>query len=329
MLHLLVILFSLMLGAGSLPSDAHAAALKKATFIPLWSPQAQFAGYYVAYEKGFYRAKGIDLTILQGGPNQPPNEFLEQRKADFVCMWLSAAIQRRSKGVKLLNIGQIIQRSALMLVAKKSSGISTPGSMNGKKVGIWGGDFQIQPRAFFDKYNLRVTIVPQSFSVNLFLRGGVDVASAMWYNEYHTILNAGLNPDELATFFFDEHGLNFPEDGIYTLEDTYKKDPSLSCAFMEASLEGWHYAFSHPDEALDIVLRYISRAKIPANRVHQRWMLERMKDLIFPRDKKISMGTLQQADYERISLELMKSGAVKTIPDYRSFFVRCGRDAEK
>jgi NitT/TauT family transport system substrate-binding protein len=246
---------------------------------------------------------------------------LEQGKADFVSMWLSAAIQRRSSGVRLINIGQVIQRSALMLVAKKSSNIKTPKDMNGKKIGLWPGDFQIQPKAFLNKYNLHVTVVPQSFSVNLFLRGGVDVASAMWYNEYHVILNAGINPDELNTFFFDDYGLNFPEDGIYTLEETYQKDPALSCAFVEASLEGWRYAFSHPEETLDIVLKYISRANIPANRVHQRWMLGRMQDIVFPRDKNAKLGLLQETDYQRVCQELVKHGTVKNIPDYGSFFV--------
>jgi NitT/TauT family transport system substrate-binding protein len=319
-----LIFLSLLLGAGfAHDAGAGAAVLKKATFLPQWSPQAQFAGYYVAYEKGFYRKRGIDLTILQGGPNQPPNLFLEQGKADFVTIWLSTAIQRRSEGFRLVNIGQIIQRSALMLVAKKASNIKTPEDMNGKKVGLWGGDFQLQPTAFFEKYKLRVTVVPQSFSVNLFLRDGVDVASAMWYNEYHVILNAGVNPEELNTFFFDDYGLNFPEDGIYALEETYKRDPALCCAFVEASLEGWRYAFSHPDEALDIVLNYISRAKIPANRVHQRWMLERMKDIVLPRDKNAELGLLQQGDYQHVSRELAKHGAVKNIPAYESFFVGC------
>ena len=123
--------------------------------------------------------------------------------------------------------------------------------------------FRFNRKPFFKKYNLQVKVIPQSFSVNLFLRDGVDVASAMWYNEYHTIINSGLNPDELTPFFFHEHGLNFPEDGIYTLEKTFKKDPALSCAFVKASIEGWLYAFSHPEEALDIVLRIYGPGKNP------------------------------------------------------------------
>jgi len=303
--------------------------LKKVTFIPQWSPQAQFAGYYVAYEKGIYKKYGIDLNILKGGPDSSSVEFLEKGKADFATMWLSTAIQKRSKGVKLINIGQIIQRSALILVAKKSTGIHKPEDINGKKVGLWGDEFQIQPNAFFKKYDLKVKVIPQSFSVNLFLRDGVDVASAMWYNEYHTIINSGINPEELITFFFYDHGLNFPEDGIYALENNFKKDPSLSCAFVKASIEGWQYAFAHPDEALDIVLKYMTIAKIPANRAHQKWMLEKTKDLISPQDNKTFIGILLKADFLRVAKELKENGFIKEIPEFESFCRECSVHAEK
>ena len=304
-------------------------ALKQASFIPQWNPQAQFAGYYVAYEKGVYKKHGIDLTVLQGGPNRPSSAFLTQGKADFGTLWLSTGIRLRASGQRIINVGQVIQRSALMLIAKKSHKIENPQDMQGKKVGLWSDDFQIQPKAFFKKYNLDVKVIPQSFSVNLFLRDGVDVASAMWYNEYHTIVNSGLNPDELTPFFFHDHGLNFPEDGIYTLEETFKRDPSLSSAFVKASIEGWLYAFSHPEETLDIVLKYMGRAKIPANRTHQQWMFNKMRDLMTPPDRRSAIGVLQQSDYQRVAHELKEGGWIKEVPNYESFFVWCEKHVEK
>jgi NitT/TauT family transport system substrate-binding protein len=309
--------------------EAAGSPLKKASFLPQWNPQAQFAGYYVAYEKGFYRNRGIDLTILEGGPDRPPLLYLTEGKTDFASSLLSSGIRWRSSGHKIVNICQVVQRSALMLVAKKSHHIRNPSDMDGKKVSLWGDQFQIQPKAFFRKYNLHVKIVPQSYSVNLFLRDGVDVASATWYNEYHTIINSGLNPDELTTFFFHDYGLNFPEDGIYTLEESLKRDPSLSRAFVVASIEGWVYAFSHPEEALDITLRFIERAKIPANRVHQEWMLKRMKDLTAFSDSPGSIGMLQQSDFQKVCSALNESGMIETTPEYESFFMRCDRDVEK
>jgi len=296
--------------------------LKTATFIPQWSPQSQFAGYFVAFEKGLYKKHGIALNILPGGPHRPSLDLLKNEETVFAGAWLSTAIQERSRGARLVNVGQIVRRSALILIAKKARGIHKPEDINGKKVGLWRADLRLQPMAFLKKYNLNVTIVPQSYSVNLFLRDGVDVASAMWYNEYHTILNAGLNSDELTTFFFNEHGLNFPEDGIYTLESTLKKDPELVRAFVKASMEGWLYAFKHPDETLDIVLKYMSTANVPANRVHQKWMLERMKDLILPEDgKSPPLGTLTESDFIRVCKVLKENGLIREIPAFNTFYI--------
>ncbi len=310
-------------------AEAAEPPLKKASFLPQWSPQAQFAGYYVAFERGFYKSHGIDLTLLPGGPGRPPFVFLSEGKADFVTSWLSTGIRQRASGHRIINVGQIMQRSALMLIAKKSRKIIEPRDMEGKKVSLWGEEFQIQPRAFFKKYGLKVEVIPQASSVNLFLRDGVDVASAMWYNEYHTLLNSGLNPDELTPFFFHQHGLNFPEDGIYTLEKSFHKDPALSCAFVKATVQGWSYSFDHPEEALDIVLKYMVQAKIPANRVHQKWMLNRMQDGISPPEDHGRMGMLQPMDYQRVAGELKQGGLIERIADYRSFFVGCEDRAEK
>jgi len=303
--------------------------LKQVSFVTLWLPQSQFAGYYVAREKDIYKKYGLDVTIIDGGPDHPPFKLLEEGKAEFAVMWLSTAIEKKSQGIGLVNIAQVVQKSGLMLVAKKSSGILKPQDLNNKKVGLWEADFEIQPRAFFKKYGLNVLVVPQSYTVNLFLRDGVDAASAMWYNEYHTIINSGYDPDELTTFFFYEHGLNSPEDGIYALEKTADNDPAVCRAFAMASLEGWKYAFEHTEEAVEIVLRYMEKAHIPANRVHQRWMLERMKDLILVNGTYQGMGGLSQDDYSKVANGLRENELIKEIPDLNKFYRNCIFDDKK
>jgi len=292
---------------------------KKVTLLPMWSPQAQFAGYYVAHEKGFYQKYGVQVSIIRGGPGYNPAEFLKSGKADFAIMWLSSAIQRRAEGQSLVNLAQIVQRSALMLVAKKSSGILTPQDLNGKKINLWESDLSIQARAFLNKYKVEAEIMPQAYTVNLFLNDGVDAVSAMWYNEYHTIINSGINESELSAFFFDKYGLNFPEDGIYALKDKCEEDPRACAAFAEASLEGWRYAFENTEEALDIVLKYMKEAGLPANRMHQRWMLARMKDIIIPQGNYDNMGILNKEDYEGVCQELKNNGFIKEAPEFEAF----------
>ncbi len=324
-----LILALILLLLPSPPASAQEADLKKVSFIPQWQPQSQFAGYYVAYEKGFYLKHHLDVKILRGGPDWPPSELLAKGTADFGTMLLTTGITKRALGIKLVNIGQMVQRSALMLVAKKASGINTPQDINGKKVGLWGEDFQGQPLAFFRKYNLKVTIIPQAATLNLFLRGGVEVASAMWYNEYHLILNAGVNPEELTTFLLADYGMNFPEDGIYCLEDTYKNRPELCRSFVQASIEGWQYAFAHPEEALDIVMKYVNAANVATDRVHQKWMLARMQDIISPPGFNQPLGTLQPEAYHRVAQEMEKNGLIKKIPPFTEFFVNCLGTHEK
>jgi NitT/TauT family transport system substrate-binding protein len=293
--------------------------LKKATLMPLWTPQAQFAGYYVALDKGIYRKHGIDLTILPGGPGRSALEGLRSGRADFALLWLTSALQEYARGVRLVNVAQIVQRSSAMLIARKSSGIRTPADLQGRKVGLWGGEMALPAQVFLKKYRLKVRQIPQSATVNLFLRGGIEVTSAMWYNEYDTIVNAGVNPDELQLFPLNDHGVTFPEDGLYMLEKNYRKDPALAEAFAAASLEGWRYAFAHPEEALDIVLRQMKAGKVPANRAHQKWMLARMGELLLPDEKNGAMGQLQPADYDAAGAALRGSGLVDAIPPLDTF----------
>lgn len=305
--------------AVALPAAADETALRKASFMPVWSPQAQFAGYYVALDKGIYARHGIDLTILKAGPGHSPIQSLRDGRADFVALWLTTALEHRSEGTKLVNVAQIVQRSSMMLLARKSSGIRTVDDMDGKKVGVWPGDLSIPPRALFAQYGIKVREVPLTHTVNLFLRGGIDVTSAMWYNEYHTILNAGVDAKELKVISLDEQGMNFPEDGIYVLEKTLNEAPGLAEAFVAASLEGWNYAFAHPDEALDIVIRYMREAQVPANRVHQKWMLDRMRSLIMPETPQDALGYLKKQDYESVGRALRKEGLIRNYPDYTIF----------
>lgn len=302
---------------------------RKVTFITHWSPQAQFAGYYVAKEKGFYRERGMDVEILPSGPNISASQALALGRADFAVLWLTQALRNRSKGAALINIGQIVQKTGLIFVARKSGGIISPQDLSGRKVSLWEGDLRLQGEMFIKKYGLDVMKIRQSYTVNLFLAGGVDAAMAMWYNEYHTILNSGIDPEELSVFFLKDHGLNVPEDGIYTLEENYRKDPALSKAFVEASIKGWLYAFDHPEEAVDIVLDRMRSDKIPANREHQRWMLKSLRQLTAPDGDMSKIGILLPEDYAAVSGMLKENGLIDSVTEFGSFHIPAVRYAEE
>ncbi|MBI4963553.1 MAG: ABC transporter substrate-binding protein [Desulfomonile tiedjei] len=316
----LCIVVSLVLLSCMAATFCAAETVTKVSLVPQWMPQAQFAGYMVALEKGFYREAGLDLTLIRGGPDSLPFEMLSSGRATFCTAWLSTGIQQRSAGNRVINLGQIVQQSALMLIAKKNSGITSPADLHGKRVGLWEGDFRIQPRAFFRQNNLMVEMVPLYCTANLFLRSGVDAISAMWYNEYHALLNCGLNPDELTAFFLKDFGLNFPEDGIYCLEETFLANPEVCARVVDASLRGWLYAFKHPEEALDVVMRYAEEAHTGTNRAHQRWMLARMKDLILPDGNGSGLGKLKIEDYSRVAGILLDFNLINDIPPFAEFY---------
>ncbi|MEZ7197446.1 ABC transporter substrate-binding protein [Pseudodesulfovibrio karagichevae] len=299
------------------PARALAQDLEKASLVLQWLPQAQFAGYFVAKDKGFYAEEGIDLAILPGGPDILASEYLEDGRADFATLFLTTGLQR-GETVPLVNIGQIVQHSALMLIAKKSSGIRTFQDLDGKKVGLWANEFQIQARALFRRQGITVTVVPQTSSLDLFMRGGVAACSAMWYNEYHTLLTYGLDESDLQPLFFNDAGLNFPEDGIYCLAKTAQERPELCARLMRATLKGWRYAFAHKDETLDIVLKRMEAAKVPAGRAHQRWMLDRMEDVTMADDG--AMGVLRREDFERVAWALTDTGFMESTPSYDDFY---------
>ncbi len=295
-----------------------------AVFIPQWKHQAQFAGYYAALDQGFFTRRGLDVKILCGGPDQPAARMVADGRADFGTLFLADAIGQRARGLPLVNIAQVVQRSSLMLVARKSSGIRAPSDLAGRKVSLW-ADFRVQPEALFRQFGIAPRIVNQGATINLFLRGGVDAASAMWYNEYHLLLNAGLDADELTVFFYDAYGLNFPEDGIYCRTETLRDQPARCRAFVQAALEGWRYAFAHPEQALDMVMRHMSAPDYAANRAHQRWMLARMRDIILPADRPAELGVLQPEDFRRVAEALQARGMIAAAPALSDFYANCAK----
>ncbi|CAG36135.1 ABC transporter substrate-binding protein [Desulfotalea psychrophila] len=301
-------------------SAALSLAAKHVRLALQWYPQAQFAGYYMAHEKGIYASHGLEVEILPGSANMNGCEKVRLGKAEFATAFLSDALQLRSQGVPLVNVGQFVQRSALMLVARKDSGIKTIHDLDGARIGTWGEDFCLQPKALFKREGLNVTLVRQSQSFELFMRGGIDVGLAMWYNEYHRLLSYGLNEDEMTIFFFSDLEMNLPEDGIYSLESTFNESPETAQTLVEATAEGWLYAFAHPEETVDTMLRIMKESKVKANRAHQTWMLDRMKDLLLVKGQKQLKTILKESDFIRTQEVLRFPGGKQSELIYQDFY---------
>ncbi|WP_319549960.1 ABC transporter substrate-binding protein [Desulfogranum marinum] len=306
---------------GLLLADSTSAYEGKTVRLALqWFPQAQFAGYYMAKEKGIYSEYGLNVEILRGDADSDSLVRVVSGKADFGTAFLSTAIERRSKGAPLINIGQIVQRSALMLVARNNSGIRTIKDLDGARIGTWGNTFQLQPQALFRREQLQVDFVRQAPSFELFMRGGLDATLAMWYNEYYRLIAYGLNPDEMTTFFFSDLDLNQPEDGIYCLESTMKKSPETAAALVQASVKGWEYAFAHPKETVDTLLRIMKMHKVRANKAHQTWMLARMQDIIMVEGLSQLDTRLKIDDFNATSKMLLQNGVTTTDISYHEFY---------
>jgi NitT/TauT family transport system substrate-binding protein len=277
-----------------------------------WSPQSQFAGYYLAQEKGFYRDKGLNVEIVRGGPDVDPMELLQQQKVHFATMFLTGAIAARDRGIPLVNIGQIINHSNLVLVAWRDRNIARIEDLHQRRISIWEGNFRGAFLGLFLGLGIMPDIIPQNYTVNLFLRRGIDACSAMYYNEYHMIYQAGINPEELSVFLLRDNGYDIPEDGIYCLESTLQANPQACRALVEASLEGWEYARQNPEETLDVVMKEVQDAHLPTNRAHMRWMLEKIIPTILPPNTEHWMaGRLTEEGYQRCLL-VMKAQVEKS-----------------
>lgn len=292
----------------------------KIRFAPQWTAQAQFAGYYVALEQGFYADAGIDLEIIYPNAGKSVLKLLETGEADVVSLFLTTGIKAKANGVDLVNFGQLSQHSATMLVARKSAGILKLADMEGKKIAIWKSGFDELPRWLIAKNNLNVEWVPVLYSVNLFLSGAVNIMAVMWYNEYNQILNSGVDESELSCFFLSDYGFDIPDDGLYCLENTRKEKGKLLAAFLHATLKGWEYARQHPDSTLELVIGKMKQAHLSANLTHQKWMLEKVLELIKLAPKNVSPGELSEQDYNEAIELLYQQGFISTKIPFQEFF---------
>ena len=298
-----------MLTAG-LAFAAHAA--DKVTIQLKWVTQAQFGGYYVAQDKGYYSAAGLDVTIKPGGPDIATPQVIAGGGADVIVDWMPSALASREKGVSLVNIAQIFKKSGMMLTCRKDSGIKSPSDFRGKTLGVWFYGNEYPFLSWMSKLGIPttggsngVTVLKQGFNVDPILQKQAECVSTMTYNEYWQVIDAGLSPSELVVYKYEDQGVSTLEDGLYVLENELRNKAFVSkmARFLKASIKGWKYAGDHPDEAADIVLENDDTGA--QTEKHQRRMMREISKLVGNQPQRI--GYLIPADYRRTVDVLMSS----------------------
>lgn len=268
-----------------------------------WITQSQFAGYYVAHEKGWYREAGIDLSIYEGGPDLVPVDLVAASSRDFGTTLLPDLAVSIHKGQKVKAIAQIQQVNGLRLLARKDSGIRTPEDLVGKNVGVWLGSWEIQFTALLASRHIdpkEINIISQGWSMKPFLDGQFDAASAMIYNEYFRLIEAGMMAENIHIIDYRDYGQDFPGDVLFTSDLMLKEQPDLCRKMVEVSIRGWKYAVTHPKEAARIVLKY-DKGKIQSYE-HQMNMLRALSRMIVVDmdDADYSIGTFRREKVEQM-----------------------------
>ncbi|GAB4359292.1 MAG: ABC transporter substrate-binding protein [Oricola sp.] len=286
-------------------------AADKLTLQLKWVTQAQFAGYYVAKDKGFYEEEGLDVEIKPGGPDVAPPQVIAGGGADVIVDWMPSALATREKGVPLVNIAQPFKKSGMMLTCRKETGITSPADFKGKTLGVWFGGNEYPFLSWMSQLGIPteggpdgVTVLKQGFNVDPLIQKQADCISTMTYNEYWQVIDAGLAPEDLVVFKYEDQGVATLEDGLYVLEDSLNDDAMVDklARFVKASMKGWNYAEENPDEAAEIVLD--NDATGAQTEKHQKRMMGEIAKLIDGSD-----GTLDVAAAERTVDTLLAGGS--------------------
>ena len=303
--------FGLAIAALALGLGGQAAqAQDKLTLQLKWVTQAQFAGYYVAKDKGFYKEAGLDVTIKPGGPDIAPPQVIAGGGADVIVEWMPAALAAREKGVALVNIAQPFKRSGMMLTCRKETGISKPDDFKGKTLGVWFFGNEYPFMAWMSRLGIKtdgsaggVKVIKQGFNVDPLIQKQADCISTMTYNEYWQVIDAGIKAEDLVTFKYADQGVATMEDGLYTTDEKLK-DPKMVeklAKFVKASMKGWDYARAHTEEAAKIVLD--NDATGAQTEKHQVRMMGEINKLT-----EGSTGALADADYQLTVKTLLTAG---------------------
>ncbi len=250
-------------------------------FTPQWMAQAQFAGYYVAEAKGFYREAGVRVRIEHPSATLSAMSRLRRGECQATTLQLCQAMEMIDGGLSLVNVLQTSMNNAMVIVSARDK---DPLTQRGARVGIWSVGFGQLAICMSIREHLDYQWVRFAQNVNLFIVGALDATLAMSYNEYYQLVQGGIKMTDKNVYRFCDHGYNVQEDGVYVPLDYYAKHREQVRRFAQASRKGWEWAARHPEEALDIVMQYVDKNHIATNRTLQRLMLHEVLRLQIDRE---------------------------------------------
>jgi len=277
-----------------------------------WDHQAQFAGFYVAQSRKYFAEEGLEVVIIPGGPGINPITEIQEGRADIAVTWLSNAWRHTTPQKPVTNFAQIFVNSSLLILCRSSAGIYSPKDIIGKKIGVWNLGDELVVEEWMRRFKVprnKVEFVEQRSGGIDLIEGKVACATAMDYNEYWKIINAGVDPSDIIVLA-DKKSVPHIEDGLYVLTARLESESFRHALvrFLRASRHGWNLVNFSPTLAIET----ISRIKPDINREQQRHMLENvLNDIHYDKE---NFGFLNLKDYEAAVKKTLINGAIKVEP---------------
>lgn len=250
---------------------------KKITLQLNWLNQFQFAGYYVAKEKGFYNNVGLDVDIKEFTVNTHLVEMIKNKKADF-AIGSSSLLIDRINGADVIALGAIFQESPLMLLVKKDSNINSVKDLKNKKIMITNDAANSASiLAMLSANGLRESdFIRQEHSFNIedLINGNSDAMASYISNEPILLKDKNI---EYNIFHPKDFGFDFYNDILFTSSEFIKNNPKLTKDFYDATIKGWKYAFDNVGETAEIIFnKYNSQNKSLIHLVKEGEILKKM-----------------------------------------------------
>lgn len=224
-----------------------------------WTHQFQFAGYYAAVEKGYFREAGLEVELLQGTPDQNSADLLLAGKVNYAVSSPAVLIDRQ-KGKPLVVLASIFQHSASAMMSTREYGIATPRDLLGKKV-MFTADTDIENLAMMLANGVsldEIRVIEHSWNVKDLMTGNVDAQSVYLTNEPYLLERLGVVPVLLNPI---DYGIDFYGDILVATEREVLEHGQRTDAFIKAVQQGWRYALAHPEEIAQLIRNKYSEKK--------------------------------------------------------------------